>query len=43
MQSKESLKTQLGDYCKALLTTDKDIQDIILFGSFAYAPSLALY
>jgi hypothetical protein len=28
--------------CGALLAADPDIRDIILFGSFAYAPSLAL-
>jgi predicted nucleotidyltransferase len=31
----------LGNLCKALLAADSDIRDIILFGSFAYAPSLA--
>jgi hypothetical protein len=36
--------TQIGldALCKALLAVDADIQDIILFGSFAYAPSVAL-
>ncbi|MDQ1317595.1 MAG: hypothetical protein QG588_1248 [Candidatus Poribacteria bacterium] len=32
---------ELDDLCKALLNADPDIQDIILFGSYVYAPSLA--
>jgi hypothetical protein len=32
---------ELDDLCKALLDADPDIQDIILFGSYVYAPSLA--
>jgi len=32
----------LENLCRALLAADADIRDIILFGSFAYAPSLAL-
>ncbi len=32
---------ELDNLCKALLSADADIRDIILFGSFAYAPSLA--
>jgi len=35
------VKIDLHDVCKALLDADPDISDIILFGSFAYAPSLA--
>lgn len=35
------VKIDLQDVCKALLAADPDICDIILFGSFAYAPSLA--
>jgi hypothetical protein len=35
------VKIDLHDVCKALLDADPDIRDIILFGSFAYAPSLA--
>jgi hypothetical protein len=31
----------LHDLCKTLLAADADIRDIILFGSFAYTPSLA--
>ena len=31
----------LSGLCEALLAADEDIRDIILFGSFAYAPSLA--
>ncbi len=34
-------QTDLDDLCRALLAADGDIRDIILFGSFAYAPSLA--
>ena len=32
---------ELDNICEALLIADADIRDIILFGSFAYAPSLA--
>jgi predicted nucleotidyltransferase len=32
---------ELDDLCKALLDADPDIQDIVLFGSYVYAPSLA--
>jgi len=32
---------ELDNVCKALLSADADIRDIILFGSFVYAPSLA--
>lgn len=32
---------ELDNLCKALLAVDSDIRDIILFGSFVYAPSLA--
>jgi hypothetical protein len=32
---------ELDNLCKALLAADTDIRDIILFGSFVYAPSLA--
>jgi hypothetical protein len=32
----------LEDLCRALLAADADIRDIILLGSFVYAPSLAL-
>jgi len=35
-------QTDLDDLCRALLSADPDIRDITLFGSFAYAPSLAL-
>jgi hypothetical protein len=35
-------QTDLDDLCRALLSADPDIRDIILFGSFTYAPSLAL-
>jgi predicted nucleotidyltransferase len=35
------VKIDLHDVCKALLDADPDIRDIVLFGSFAYAPSLA--
>ena len=34
-------QTDLDDLCRVLLAADGDIRDIILFGSFAYAPSLA--
>jgi len=34
-------ESELDDLCKALLNIDQDIQDIILFGSYVYAPSLA--
>ena len=34
-------QTELDNLCKALLAADVDIRDIILFGSFVYAPSLA--
>lgn len=34
-------RTELDNLCKALLAADTDIRNIILFGSFVYAPSLA--
>lgn len=39
---KNQFKNQIKDnLCKTLLSADTNIRDIILFGSFAYAPSLA--
>ena len=34
-------KRELDNLCETLRAADADIRDIILFGSFAYAPSLA--
>lgn len=34
-------KRDLDDLCRSLLAVDASIRDIILFGSYAYAPSLA--
>ena len=34
-------KRELDSLCETLYAADSDIRDIILFGSFAYAPSLA--
>ena len=39
---KEITQIDLENLCKTLLAADADIRDIILLGSFAYAPSLAL-
>lgn len=39
--TKRITQRELDDVCKALLAADADIRDIILFGSFTYAPSLA--
>jgi hypothetical protein len=34
-------ESEFDDLCKAFLDADPDIRDIILFGSYVYAPSLA--
>ena len=39
---KEITQIDLENLCKTLLAADADIRDIILLGSFAYAPSVAL-
>lgn len=39
--TKRITQRELDNVCRALLAADADIRDIILFGSFAYAPSLA--
>lgn len=41
MMTNTITQTELDNLCKALLSVDADIRDIILFGSFVYAPSLA--
>jgi hypothetical protein len=41
MTTKIITQRELDVLCKALLSADADIRDIILFGSFVYAPSLA--
>lgn len=38
---KETDQIDLDEICENLLAADENIRDIILFGSFAYAPSLA--
>jgi len=39
--TKEIDQIDLDELCRNLLTADENIRDIILFGSFAYAPTLA--
>ncbi|MEK7397329.1 MAG: nucleotidyltransferase domain-containing protein, partial [Candidatus Poribacteria bacterium] len=39
--SETTIESELDDICNSLLNVDPDIQEIILFGSFVYAPSLA--
>jgi hypothetical protein len=41
IESEIAIESELGDICNSLLNVDPDIQEIILFGSFVYAPSLA--
>ncbi|MFC1716417.1 hypothetical protein ACFL6S_22290 [Candidatus Poribacteria bacterium] len=39
--AREIDQIDLDELCRNLLAADEDIRDIILFGSFAYAPTLA--
>lgn len=40
-QMEKISESEFDDLCKILLNADPDIRDIILFGSYIYAPLLA--